>query len=999
MKLAFRFLMASAMILVLCHGSFAQISAGGTPRSFQMAITSTVPTAPLQTVDVAAYLAEDEAAGKDVAYRFGAPLDVSFNLNNSGVWTELPDGGRVWRLHVQSPGAYSIGFTYDQWYIPEGADLFIYNDDRSFVIGAFTSFNNWVDGTNITQPVPGDGVTLEYYEPATVRGQGVLSISRVVHAYRNLFGYGNLDNYGDSGSCNNNVNCPEGATWQTQKRGVAMILDGGYRICSGSLVNNVRQDQTPYFLTANHCLGGETSWVFMFNYESPTCTNANGPTTQTVANATLRATNTASDFALLQLGSNVPSSYNPFFNGWNRVNTAATSSVGIHHPSGDIKKISFDNNAAVSDRYLGTSGVANSHWKIVQWDDGTTEGGSSGSPLFDQNHRITGQLHGGYASCTSLTSDWYGKFSMSWDYGSTAATRLKDWLDPDNAAPNTLDGLDGSVASITVTAPNGGETILVDDSYNITWTSQNISENVKIEINRSYSGGTWETIVASTANDGSYAWTVTSPTTTAARVRISGVTQTTVTDISNANFTIAARSITVTAPNGGETWYAGDIGTITWTSQYLTENVKIELNRSYSGGAWETIISSTADDGSHSWTVSTPVTSAARIRVSGVTHTTVSDVSNANFTIAERTITVTSPNGGEAWVDGTTHNITWTSQNVTGNVNVELNRSYPGGTWEVLAGGISNTGLYPWLVNLPVSSTARVRVSSVSYVVATDESDANFTILPANQTPVLLHDQLDDQETGPFTITALVYDDFGGFVTRFVYKLTTAPTYDSLALSATGYPNEYAATISSLTAGKYDYFLRTIDVGGLTAATDVYTFEVGEACGTEQVYDDGVAEVSNWSYAVDYRWAVKFDAGTMPYMLCEGRIGISAIKPDSTHSPITVELYLADGINNMPGTLVMTKTIGSVGNVIGGLMADPAAWATVLFRDAAGDPLILEDDFYVAVSNPEIGKYEAFLHDTSSVRAGRSVVYDPCEEMWIDELAVHTSARPGNRLI
>ncbi|MBU1983573.1 carboxypeptidase regulatory-like domain-containing protein, partial [bacterium] len=203
---------------------------------------------------------------------------------------------------------------------------------------------------------------------------------------------------------------------------------------------------TPYFLTANHCLGSHSSWVFMFNYESPGCPNQNGPTNQTVANATLRANNAASDFALLQLSSPVPLTYNPYYSGWSREDVAATNSVGIHHPRGDIKKISFDDNPPVSDRYLGNSGVANSHWKIVQWDDGTTEGGSSGSPLYDQNHRITGQLHGGYASCTSLTPDWYGKFSMSWDYGSSPSTRLRDWLDAANTGVMVLDGIDPNVS-------------------------------------------------------------------------------------------------------------------------------------------------------------------------------------------------------------------------------------------------------------------------------------------------------------------------------------------------------------------------------------------------------------------------------------------------------------------------------------------------------------------------------------------------------------------------
>lgn len=441
----------------------AQVSAGGSPPSFSLALTTQIPTALMPPVDPVALLAEDEQAPKDEPYRFGTPHDVQLTLANAGVWTELPDGGRIWRLRIASPGAYSINLLYDRFHIPAGGQLFIYNDDRSQVIGAFTSYNNWVDGTNITQPVAGDATILEYYEPAAARGLSELSVFRVVHAYRNLFGHAErLDDYGDSGACNNNANCPEGAPWQAEKRGVAMILSsGGSRICTGSLINNVRNDFTPYFLTANHCLGGENTWIFMFNYESPGCPNQNGPTNQTVANATRRARNAASDFALLQISMPIPLTYNPYFAGWNNVNEPATNSVCIHHPSGDIKKITFDTNAPLHGGWSGTP--ANSHWHIANWEDGTTEPGSSGSPLYDQNHRITGQLHGGQANCSNNVNDYYGKFSLSWNYGANAAARLRDWLDPDSTGATVLNGIDPNVSGrIGGTVRDAGNTPLPD---------------------------------------------------------------------------------------------------------------------------------------------------------------------------------------------------------------------------------------------------------------------------------------------------------------------------------------------------------------------------------------------------------------------------------------------------------------------------------------------------------------------------------------------------------
>lgn len=441
------FVTIALTILLSAVSAQAQIGVEGQPLSFTQQLHAEAPSVLLAPIDVAVYMQEDARASKDEPFRFGATLDVLYTPANSGEWTELPDGDRLWRLRIVSQQAYSMCLLFDRYDLPEGATLHLYNDDRSQVIGAFTRANNWIDGTFTTQHVAGDAITVEYYEPSAVRGRGVLSIYKVVHAYRNIFGRAErLDDYGDSGTCNVNVNCPVGANWQDQKRGVALIIDGGSRICTGSLINNTANNFTPLFLTANHCLGGETHWTFVFNYESPTCTNQDGPTNQSITNATRLANNSASDFALLQLSSNVPLTYNPYFCGWSRIDTPSTNSICIHHPEGDIKKISFDDQPCVSDRYLGSSGVANSHWKIVDWDNGTTEPGSSGSPLFDQNHRIIGQLHGGYAACNNNSADWYGKLAMSWDYGTTAATRLRDWLDPQNTGAQTLFGLD----------PNGG---------------------------------------------------------------------------------------------------------------------------------------------------------------------------------------------------------------------------------------------------------------------------------------------------------------------------------------------------------------------------------------------------------------------------------------------------------------------------------------------------------------------------------------------------------------
>lgn len=438
--------------ILISSTATAQVSKEGIPPSFGVALKSTIDTRIMPAVDVEAFLAEDEKEEEDgLPFRFGAPFDVDYNLYNSGSWEELPDGSGLWRLKIISEGAYSINLLYSMFYLPEGGEFYVYSEDREMVLGAFTEENNKEYNKFATAPVKGNVTILEYHEPADMRGVGEITLSRVVHGYKDIFNFGGTKwdkGFGSSGSCNNNVNCPEGDPWRDEIRSVAMVLlSGGTRWCSGSLVNNVRADQTPYFLTANHCLNQEQYWIIMFNYQSPSCENINGPTYMTVQGTTLKATWQTSDFALLELSERPPDSYNVYYAGWSNIDVASQSSTAIHHPAGDIKKISFDYDPVTSANYLQTSGTT--HWRIGNWEDGTTEGGSSGSPLFDQNHHVVGQLHGGYASCTSITPDWYGKFSLSWTGGGSSATRLKDWLDPDNSGATTLDGYD-PYASVSI---------------------------------------------------------------------------------------------------------------------------------------------------------------------------------------------------------------------------------------------------------------------------------------------------------------------------------------------------------------------------------------------------------------------------------------------------------------------------------------------------------------------------------------------------------------------
>jgi hypothetical protein len=280
---------------------------------------------------------------------------------------------------------------------------------------------------------------------------------------------------------------------------------------------------------------------------------------------------------------------------------------------------------------------------------------------------------------------------------------------------------------IVLTAPNGGETLFIGDADSVRWTTTSPpQDSIKIELNRGYPIGGWETITAKFVNSGSFPWLISGTAGTNARMRIRSFEHPAVGDSSNANFSLAVRSIIVNRPAGGELFAISATDTIKWTSNLL-EPLKIELNRSYPSDAWEIIYPSAGNTGRLAWTVVGPVTIAARVRITGVLHTSVGDTSNTDFTIATPELALLAPNGGESLTIGYNDSIRWTSSNLPGNVKIEYTTAYPSGAWQVIAFA-PNTGVYVWTVTEPSTSTARVRVSSVFLPLLSDESDSSFTI-------------------------------------------------------------------------------------------------------------------------------------------------------------------------------------------------------------------------------------------------------------------------------
>jgi len=417
------------------------------PNAQPLANVQTYAVPALDRVAIALEDEQLEAGG--MPDRVAIANQVLITPDTHGTWEALDGSWSLWRLRIQSPGANHVNVGFTRMVLPPGAHLHLYSADLQHVVRRFTTRDQSPDMVFYSPIVRGNDVVCEVYVPTQQKPQLQLAMVHIGSGYRG-FGYGTTALQTDgSGSCNVDVVCPDGNGWETQIDSVAHILINGTWICSGAMVNNTAQDQSNYFLTANHCIDQvlpSPSLVFYWNYQNSSCSGGGASLSQFTTGAQLRATWSTSDFALFELNSTPPASYGVTYSGWNRGTGNHSSATCIHHPSGDAKKISHE--------FQATS-VSTNYVTVNDWDVGTTEGGSSGSPLFDQDQRIVGQLCCGAAACGNNFSDDFGRFARSWTGGGTSSTRLSNWLDPIGTGATTLDAY-GAGAAALATAYGAG---------------------------------------------------------------------------------------------------------------------------------------------------------------------------------------------------------------------------------------------------------------------------------------------------------------------------------------------------------------------------------------------------------------------------------------------------------------------------------------------------------------------------------------------------------------
>jgi len=251
----------------------------------------------------------------------------------------------------------------------------------------------------------------------------------------------NLGRFNASSSCNINVICSTASSWQNEIKAICLIETEDRSNGSGALIGNTCNTNIPFVLTAWHnTIGRNTNnWTFLFGWWSSTCLE-NTNTSQLILfnGTTLRSTYEPTDFSLIELHQSPSPNLNLNYLGWDRRNLIPSSTVGIHHPQGDQMKISFDYDPPTIGNIRTNSNTA---WRVL-WKLGTTVDGTSGSVLLNQNKKIIGQLFSStqpmYPPCNKQSGgNNYGRFDLSWTGGGTNATRLSNWLDPNNTGALT----------------------------------------------------------------------------------------------------------------------------------------------------------------------------------------------------------------------------------------------------------------------------------------------------------------------------------------------------------------------------------------------------------------------------------------------------------------------------------------------------------------------------------------------------------------------------------
>jgi hypothetical protein len=445
---------------------FAQISHGGTPffpPTHILRASAGSSFIEMPAFDLDSVLREDQLNADNMrgSYSFAHKFFTNMDMRKDARLTVLPDGTTIRQIGIRSKGAYSINLLLRNFEIPEGGKLFVYNADHSYIIGSFDHRNNSPGKILPLQPVAGEAIVVEYSESPNVAFNGNFTIAEVNHDYRDFLRAEPATDNNTQFACMPDVFCSDAD--EKAIRSTVLLIINGTTLCTGSLINNTEDDGTPYLLTAVHCLNPTASFpkewdyydtragsiIAFFNYNRPVCdSKIKGTEEMSLAIAHPQVILEKNDIALLEFQDTPPDYYNAYYAGWNiEPDGGGAPHTNLHHPAAAVKKYGITEVSLALNSIPGFTGIFenNAHWEVPSWNTGSTHGGSSGSPLFDNKQLIVGGLTAGESVCNGNApagkSDYFFALYKGWE-SDNPTNQLKTYLDPNHKNWKQYPGMD-----------------------------------------------------------------------------------------------------------------------------------------------------------------------------------------------------------------------------------------------------------------------------------------------------------------------------------------------------------------------------------------------------------------------------------------------------------------------------------------------------------------------------------------------------------------------------
>lgn len=384
---------------------------------------------------------------KNSPFYFANENETSININNSGTAHKFDDGTFIWALGLVSEYAKNINVYIENVDLNVGEYIYIYSPNNENY-QEFSQIDGVYDRTIQSYPIESDTIIIEYQGYSsnipqfeiTAVNCGFLSLTS-----KNQFSANKNGKYGDSDDCEIDASCVDGIDDISQS--VCRLVINGNQLATGVLVNNTAKDGTPYILSSAHAIpcSGFKSCSAMFNFEVPMCDKMPSRDYEVVNNVSLVYSSELRDVALYIMPNEPTSQMRTYYSGWDLSDNQQGRFVTIHHPSGDARKVSVAEEIKYKTYNADKTTCENifdenNHWEIKKWVSGTTEGGSSGGGLWNDENKLIGCLTGGYSSCNLKSSDYYWRLNNNWISNNPNEKALSDYLDPINSGALSLDG-------------------------------------------------------------------------------------------------------------------------------------------------------------------------------------------------------------------------------------------------------------------------------------------------------------------------------------------------------------------------------------------------------------------------------------------------------------------------------------------------------------------------------------------------------------------------------